>query len=369
MPAYKDEERGTWYVKFNYEDWNGQKKTKLKRGFARKKDALAFETEFKSKYTGANTGMTMNTLLDLYIADCAPRVKEVTLHQRKLLIDKHMRPWFGHMLAAEVKPVNVREWQTHCLSKEYKPGKYHSATAVSTWHQILSSAFNFGVTFHGLKDNPAKLCGPPAKRSKRKKAIKHWTREQFEEYLNYVPRREYRFLFTTLFYSGMRIGEALALKQDDIDLEGSTIRVDETYAELPGKTVLQPPKTESSIRYIRMPEFYMQELKAYLDWCYGLSEDDRIFFWAKHVSTVHDYFVMHQENTGLPRLTTHNLRDSHASLLIDMNMPVLMIADRLGHSDPSMTLKVYSHLYQAKHTELADKLDEIKSVSNEYHDE
>ena len=357
MPAYKDEQRGTWYVKFNYEDWTGKKKTKLKRGFKRKKDAMDFEMDFKMKYSGANMGLTMDALFDLYLEDCKSRVKPVTYINRQIIIDKHLRPWFGGMIANEVKPVNVRQWQNHCLTVEYAPGKKHSTNAVSNWHSLLSGCFIYGGTFHGVKDNPARICGSPTKGKQKTSRIKFWTKEQFEEYLDYVPRKEYRFLFITLFYSGMRIGELMALKQDDIDWKASTIRVDETYSEMPGGPVFQSPKTESSNRTIVMPDWYMKDLKEYLEWCYGLSEDDRIFFWAKHASTVHDYFVNRQKDSGLPRITVHDLRHSHASHLIDIGMPILMIAERLGHGDPSMTLKIYSHLYPSKQQELAELLE------------
>lgn len=359
MPAYKDEQRKTWYAKFNYKDWTGQTKTKLKRGFRTKREALEFEAEFKRMNSGVNTEMTMSTLFNCYLEDSKGRVKPSTYVSRENVIDHTLRPFFGSMLASEVKPITVRQWQNQQLERGVAKG------TVFAWHSVLSSSFNYGIKFRGLHDNPARVCGNVNRPSK--SMPKFWTKEQFNKFLEAVPRREYRFLFETLFYSGMRIGELLALKYDDVDMDARTIHVQGTYSELPGRTIIQAPKSECSNRIITMPEFWMQDLKEYMEWFYELSEDGRIFFWAKHAASVRDYFTRAQEQTDLPKITTHDLRDSHASLLIEMGMPVLLIAERLGHSDPSITLKIYSHLYPNKHQELADKLDEIEGVSYVYH--
>lgn len=86
MPAYKDTERGTWYAQFYYEDWTGKRRKKKKRGFARKKDAEAYEEEFLRK--GARTcDMTFGSMTELYLADMKPRLKLNTYRTKEYLIN------------------------------------------------------------------------------------------------------------------------------------------------------------------------------------------------------------------------------------------------------------------------------------------
>jgi integrase len=75
--------------------------------------------------------------------------------------------------------------------------------------------------------------------------------------------------------------------------------------------------------------------------------------------TYRNRLVNHSEKAGVKRIRLHDIRHSHASLLIDLNFSVLMISERLGHEDPSITLKTYAHLFPTKQNELVERLDEI----------
>ena len=151
------------------------------------------------------------------------------------------------------------------------------------------------------------------------------------------------------------MGELLALTPADLDFSSHTIRINKSYQRLEGKDVITDPKTPKSNRIIVMPEFLSEELESYLSMLYGLKETDRIFQISK--SYLHHEMDRGVKLSGVKRIRIHDLRHSHASLLVEMGFTPLAIADRLGHEKIETTLNTYSHLYPNKQGELADKLE------------
>ena len=115
MPAYKDNKTSKWYTKFYYKDWKGVNRQKWKRGFATKKEALAFERDFLEKQS-ANPDMTFQALYEIYIEDMSGRLKESSIQHKKNIYETKILPYFGKMPINEIKATDIRRWQTHILS-------------------------------------------------------------------------------------------------------------------------------------------------------------------------------------------------------------------------------------------------------------
>jgi integrase len=159
----------------------------------------------------------------------------------------------------------------------------------------------------------------------------------------------------TLYWTGIRIGELLALTPKDIDFEKKTISISKSYQRLAQRDIITPPKTPKSNRVISIPEFLVIDLQDYIGSLYGIQKDDRMFPFTKH-------FMEHEiqrgiKASGVKRIRLHDLRHSHASLLIEMGFTPLAIAERLGHERVETTLNTYAHLYPNKQREMAEKLD------------
>ncbi len=130
--------------------------------------------------------------------------------------------------------------------------------------------------------------------------------------------------------------------------------INKSYQRLDTRDVITPPKTPKSNRVISLPDFLVDELKAYTEKLYGLHKHDRIFPYTKH-------FFEHEMKRGtkdgeVKKIRLHDIRHSHASLLIELGFSPLAIADRLGHEKVETTLNTYSHLFPHKRDEVADKL-------------
>ena len=153
----------------------------------------------------------------------------------------------------------------------------------------------------------------------------------------------------------MTKAELLALTPQDIDFDNKVIRITKSYQRLEGKDVITDPKTPKSKRNVSMPDFLCEELKEYIGRLYGFLPTDRIFHLTK--SFLHHEMTRGAGKAGVKRIRIHDLRHSHASLLVEMGFTPLEIAERLGHEKIETTLNTYSHLYPNKQAQLADRLD------------
>ena len=109
MTAYKDISTGKWYCKFNYKDWMGEKKTKFKRGFTTKKEALAWEREFLLTEQ-ADMNMEMAPFVEIYFRDKKERLKERSIISKKQMIEQKILPYFGKRKMNEITPADILKW-------------------------------------------------------------------------------------------------------------------------------------------------------------------------------------------------------------------------------------------------------------------
>lgn len=133
MPAYKDNRQGTWYASFYFENWQGVKQKKLKRGFATKKDALAWEREFLLQQA-ADLTMTFEAFVEIYITDKKKRLRENTWFTKEHIIRTKILPYFKEKRLSEIKPRDVIAWQNEMLNYRDKNGKAYSPTYLKTLH-------------------------------------------------------------------------------------------------------------------------------------------------------------------------------------------------------------------------------------------
>ena len=135
--------------------------------------------------------------------------------------------------------------------------------------------------------------------------------EEFNVFLETVSDKpETRMAFLLLYWTGMRIGELLALTYNDINLEEKTISINKSYQRLKGKDMIMQPKTPKSIRVITMPDFLAEEFREYCSHLYGIMKKERLFRFTK--SHMEHCMATGIERSGVKRIRLHDLRHSHA---------------------------------------------------------
>lgn len=348
MSTFKAKDGKSWEASFYYIDYQGKRKQKHKRGFKGKKEAEKWKREFLVKMASDPT-MTFKSMYDLYYEDLKVRVKHITMLNKEKIFNLHILPFFKDMSVSDITPLTIREWQNKLLKKDF------SNAYIGGIQKYLNAFFNYAIKFHNLKTNPLKITGK-AKLNKPKKEMEIWEPHEFEKFIAALPENDYLHIsfFNLLFYGGFRIGEVLALRLDDIDFENNSIRVDETRTFVK-VAIINSPKTEKSNRVVDMPQSVMQILKKHIETLYGI--ENRDFIYSRHQSSIRESLKRHLKKAGLKDIRIHDLRHSHVSMLIHMNVNVVDIANRVGHDNPTTTLNIYSHMYSNNGKKIADLLE------------
>lgn len=350
MPVYKDEQRGTFFCSFYYTDWTGEKKKKTKRGFKLKREAQAFERSFLEQAQGEPT-MLFSALVDLYLADIRTRYKPSTLEVREPMIVNKFLPFFGKLRLDQITPAHIRKWQNELISQGYKD------TYLRSLHSALSAIFNFAVWYYNLKENPCQKAGAIGRLGADE--MRFWTRQEYAEFIKCVePGTMFHAGFQVLYWSGMRIGELLALTVEDFDFDAKSISISKSYQRIKRQDVITSPKTPKSNRVVLLPGFVCEELRAFIERKYGVEPTDRIFPTIREC--FRDKLIRVCKKSQLSPIRLHDFRHSHASLLIELGFSPLLIAERLGHEKVEVTLSIYSHLYPNKQAEVIERLEKLE---------
>lgn len=321
MPVYLDKNTKKYYFKCYYTDWQGEKHQAKRRGFALAREAKAAEREFLAQYA-TNPNFTFQEIYEKYIADCSVRLRKTSVTQKQSIFTFAILPFFHAMKISEINPVHVRRWQNDILL-------HYAPTSQKIIHGNLSALFNFAIKFYGLKNNPARIAGSIG--TLKAHRAKFWTVEQFNLAMKFTTPAT-KAAFTLLFYSGLRVGELLALTIQDYNPASRTISVSKSLAIIGSSRYIGPTKNSQSTRIVSIPA---------------------------SVCALLDKLNVAAEKAGLEKIRLHDLRHSHASLLINLGINILAISRRLGHDDIKTTLNIYGHLYHTTNEEIAAKIENL----------
>lgn len=353
MSVTKDKKTGKWMSQIRVKDWKGEEHHKKKRGFSTKKEALEWEKEFLNQISGS-LGMTFRDFIEIYMKDMSQRLKPGTVANKRFLIDQKITPFFGKIPLNDIKPTDIRKWQNELTSFRDEKGEPYSATYLKTINNQITAIFNYAVKYYGLKENPCHKAGSMGKKNAEEMAF--WTRDEFKTFIEYFKDKpKYYAMFMTLYYTGMREGEMLALTPADVDLVKMTIRINKNFQTVNGEEIITTPKTPKSNRVVHIPALLAKCLREYMEKWYGLEANDRLFPYTKNI--VNHVLTKGCAATGVKKIRVHDIRHSHASLLVELGFSPLLIAERLGHERVQTTMETYSHLYPDKQAEVAMQLD------------
>lgn len=354
MAATKEKSTGTWTARFYVSNYKGERSQKKKRGFKTKREALEYEREFLAK-SEFNLSMTFRSLYELYMTDMENRLRENTFITKNLMIKLKILPFFEDIKLENITSVVIRKWQNELLSSvNPKTKNKYSQTYIKTINNQLVAIFNYAVRFHSLKENPCHKAGTIGKRNADEMNI--WTVKEFNKFVVLLKHKQVSYVgFQILFWCGLRIGELLALTVKDINFKNKTLNIDKSYQRIKRRDVITLPKTPKSKRVIDIPDNLILILENYLKKMYDYDEETRLFPATK--STFEHDMTIYSKKAHLKKIRLHDLRHSHASFLINNNVNILAIANRLGHEKIETTLNTYSHLYRESHNFMIEILN------------
>lgn len=335
MPAYKDKDRGTWYIKYSYTDRiTGKRKQVLKRGFPTKREALTWEAKERSADLQP-TSITFRALMVKYYDYRKPRDR--TKENQTSMLETYF-PMIDQPVDRITKQM-MMEWYLELTSKDLSIGTKNLILTV------VKSIFRFGAEFYDLPNHSSSL--KRLRSGKRKYAV--WTIEEFNQFIEFEPSPLYKAAFTFLYMVGCRCGELLGFQYTDF--KDGRVRIHQQMTD----RGLAPLKTESSERTLKLPDAVQTALEPILSGC---SEEHPFVFPIPKV-TLYDHFKRAIRESGVPEIRIHDLRHSFATNAICSGASIVAVSKYLGHSSITITLNTYTHLLEKTDDEMIEIMNDL----------
>ena len=353
-----------YMYRHKYYDTLGNRKEKKKSSFKTEKEAYRALLEVKTALLNGqvekveNNQMTVSQWLDIWYDTYSNGWEISTRILRRDVIRDHMKPLLGKFKLNELDRTTYIRMYINKLLKKYKP------RSVILFHDLFRIAINAAVDDELIPRNRFNKINI----DKDEELENFLTPEELNIFIDITKKYANITGYTLVYflaYTGLRKGEALGLKWEDIDFKEKTVTVKRTR-DYHGE---RSPKTKNSYRTIPIDETVVQQLKSYQKWCietkfkFGMRLDkkkDLVFISYQGATPcgaiiLFDLFKslykrMEKDKIKINKITPHGLRHTHASMLINMRIPPKTVAKRLGNT-VEMIYKVYSHSFK----ELEDK--------------
>ena len=351
MPIYKDESRGTWYATVRKKDeFTGKTVQLRKRGFKTKREAKAWLDDNNRPVNRSGASVTFRQLDDKYIEFKNPP-KQSTIDQEKHRVGKYMAS-FCDLPLREVTKGMLMDWYTDLLRQDI-------STSVKNYCiGVVKAVYRFGNEVYDLPNNAGML--KKLKKDKKKTDMQTWSVKEFNKFIDCVEGEHYRNLFYFMYWTGVRRGEALALRKQDFDMKSGTFHVyhqikyyEEGFFDL---------KTDSSERTLKIPPSLQAVLRPILARC---TKKAPFLFGGETslpITNVRRRFDGAIKASGVRPIRIHDLRHSFASNMIANGANIVAVSHYLGHSTIQQTLQTYTHLLEQTDDALIGTIDALMGV-------
>lgn len=364
-------ERGkdTWLVRvYLGKGANNKRKYHNKTIHGNKKSAQAYLNKaLHQKDTGTFNEQSrelLSSYLDKWLMNSAKsKLREKTYRSYEGLIRLYIVPQLGDTMISQLTPIQIQKTYNSMTEKGL------SARTIRYTHSVLRSALEQAVKWQMLYKNPCKYVDLPKQQLKEMQVL---SLSDTKKFLAVASSDCYYSLFSLLITTGLRPGEALALKWNDIDFLNGKLRIQRTLTRNGGSWVLLDPKTAKSKRTIPLPTSVVYELKAHrrkqaeqILITQGYNNQDFIFAGTigeplNEANIVKRHFKPLLAKAGLSRsIRLYDLRHTCATLLLAAGEHPKIVSERLGHSSITMTLDIYSHVLPDMQEAATGKLERM----------
>ncbi len=280
----------------------------------------------------------------------------------------HIKPHIGNIPLAKLTTLDLQRLYRKLLgngrverleSKKQPVGL--SPKTVRNIHQILSSALNFAKRQRLIVNDPADGCALPRLERKEMKTL---TKEQLAAFFREARETGVFEMYYVELATGLRRGELLGLKWEDIDLERGNLRVRRQVARINGEVIEAPLKTKNSYRTLPLADGTVAVLKGQKKkagnspWVFPSPTGGPI----SPDSVLH---MLHRvlDRAGLPHIRFHDLRHTFATLALQNGVDIKTVSGMLGHYSAGFTLDTYAHVTTQAQRQAAGTIEEVLSAS------
>jgi integrase len=357
----QDKRDGRWHGSLMLP--NGKRRhvyDKTRRGAQQKLSALRREVD-----AGLHGTLSADRRLCDYARDyldARPQLRSNTRANYEWLLSHHL-DGIGQL---PLSRLTAQVLQAHYTAKL----QTHSASTVAHLHAFLHVVLNHACSLDIIPKNPADFVDAPSPQARR---YEYLTDAQVPLFLAGCADERFGPLYTLALATGMREGELLGLRWEDVDLVRSQVRVNVTLHRVDGVFVLEPPKSRASIRTLPLPAVAVAALVRWRE----VQEADKarvggawldrfgLVFTSVAGLPLHSSNVIHQFHQLMvrlrfsPRLRIHDLRHTFATLLIERGVPIKVVSELLGHSSIAITLQIYGHVTPKMRDRAVVELDDL----------
>lgn len=289
-----------------------------------------------------------------------PRVMKRTYEDYRDLVRRYIDPKLGDTKLSQLTPLQIQSFYNDMTAKGLSP------RTVRYTHSVLRNALDQAVKWKMLHQNPAQYVDLPRQKKTEMKALSPEQAQRFLE--EAVDSRWYAF-FSLLLTTGMRPGEALGLKWDDVDYKQGRVSIKRAMTR---GGQLEEPKTAKSRRSIPIPKSVVQDLrnhkKTQAEERLQVKDynDQGLIFASENGGSPHysnlvnRHFKPLLKKAGLPEtIRLYDLRHTCATLLLSAGENPKIVSERLGHANITLTLDTYSHVLPDMQKAATNKLEEM----------
>jgi integrase len=329
---------------------------KLTRAMADRDDGFVFDAD----------NLKVGEYLERWLVDSVlDTVRPSTYERYEQLVRIHLRPALGGMKLKNLTPVHVRGLYREKLEAGL------SARTVQYIHVTLHKALKQAVQDGLIPRNVTEAVKAP---QVRREEIRPLSAEQVKMLLETACGDRLEALFVLAIHTGLRQGELLGLKWEDVDLESCALRVRRTLATAKGGSILMAPKTKGSRRSVKLTQGAVDVLRSHLprqlqeiDKAGSLWRENGLVFASEigeplnrhHLTSRHFKGLL--KRAGLPEIRFHDLRHTCATLLLSKNVNPKIVSEMLGHASIAITLDTYSHVLPNMRDQAAAAMEDALS--------
>lgn len=337
-----DEKRKTYFVQYKKQDINGNWHTTKKRGFALKREAKEYEANMLN-VKAVPTNETFHEIAEKYYNSIDASEEAKRMHRTRF--EKSFSDYYDRPIT-KISKAMLDSWRTSLINSGYA---YNTQKRTL---QYVKSVFKYAANIYDIP-NPASVLRPIKKPIEAPDQVMHvWTIDQFNQFLNAVDNPLYALFFELLFWTGCRRGEAIALQKTD--LTGNQLYIHGSMKHF--KNGITPPKNSSSIRTIKLDDQLVKDLQPLL------SIPGPFLFGGERslpITVIQSQFSKAIKASGVPKIRIHDLRHSHATILINNEVNIVAVSKRLGHASIEQTLKTYTHLLKKTDDQMMEKIEKL----------
>lgn len=330
----------------------GARKQKWFSGYEKEKDAeRAMIDKIKELNDGTfidDTNETFGDFMGNWLTNKKNQVRPGTWKSYKWLIETHLKPHLGRIKVVDLKPRHLNDLYNQKLLNVI------SANSIKKLHGLIKDALDEGIGFGDISKNVANAVTPP-----RVKKVKFevWNENQLKIFLDAAKNNRFYVVFELAASTGMRIGEILGLRWVDVDLDNSKLSIRQAYTKAHEGYEFNEPKTASGERSIALFPDTVNLLRLHKEKQDREKEKNKTFYndhglvIQTHIGTPvsprnlsREYYKILDKLKDIPHIRFHDLRHTHATLLLKRGVHAKIVQERLGHSSINITLDTYSHV-------------------------